>query len=241
MKRVLIIAFIFAAFCVPAFADSLFDEGNAHYEKGDFKKAIEVYQKIMPKTAAVHYNLGNAYFKAGQRAKALAEYERTLRQAPRDADARWNLDVVRSTFKDEAPTHAGFFLSKLREAAESFSWNGLLAAFAASWALLALIAILSFMFPDIKKSTPVLSFAISACIAVTALFIFMRYPDAHQRRIVIVDKEAGVFYGPSERETKAFTLHEGAEATVHDESKDWLYLKRGDKSGWIKKSSCEEI
>ena len=46
-------------------------------------------------TARAHYNRGNALARAGQFPQAIAEYEQALRLDPKDADARYNRDLLR--------------------------------------------------------------------------------------------------------------------------------------------------
>ena len=49
-------------------------------------------------------------------------------------------------------------------------------------------------------------------------------------------------YGPSEKETKAFVLHEGALARVIDQTDEWYYIFLQDKNnGWVLKKSCEIV
>ena len=78
----------------------LVSQGNDLYLKGEFRKAIEVYQEVLLREvkditkAKVHYNLGNAHYRLGELEKALKEYQEALRLNPSDNDSKFNLEVV---------------------------------------------------------------------------------------------------------------------------------------------------
>jgi len=70
----------------------------------------------------------------------------------------------------------------------------------------------------------------------------LKWTDAKDPRVVVLDKEVYAHYGPSGKETNAFLLHEGAEGKVLDETPEWFYIVLKNKnSGWIPKSSCETV
>ena len=78
----------------------LVSQGNDFYLKGEFRKAIEVYQEaLLPEMkdltkAKIHYNLGNSHYRLGELEKALKEYQEALRLNPGDSDSKFNLEVV---------------------------------------------------------------------------------------------------------------------------------------------------
>jgi len=58
----------------------------------------------------------------------------------------------------------------------------------------------------------------------------------------VLYKEVTARYGPSDKETKAFVLHEGASAKVLDQTDGWYYIFLQDKNtGWVSKKSCAII
>lgn len=78
--------------CSPCFADGhsqqvnrWFEAGNTSYAKGDYKGAIENYERINRVgfvNETVYYNLANAYFKSNQIGRAILFYEKARRLAP---------------------------------------------------------------------------------------------------------------------------------------------------------------
>lgn len=230
----------------PSFAATPFDEANLKYQAGDFKAAASLYEKIIQDgqaTPAAYYNLGNANFRIGRKGKAVLAYERALRELPRDEDLQWNLNVLKSVLpdrieaKDESLTHYWLRLAAGTVTMDEMSLG--LTAVLALWLGVTLLAFFYAGFRPTGRGIQTLLFLILA--GTTALFAF-KWVETRDPRVVILDKEVYSRNGPSERETKAFLLHEGAEAKVLDESKEWLYVTLKNKnSGWIQKKTCEVI
>ncbi|MBI3251963.1 MAG: tetratricopeptide repeat protein [Candidatus Omnitrophica bacterium] len=223
-----------------------FAEANAAYEKGDFKTAADLYEELLrthPPTAAARYNLGNAYFRLGEKGKALLNYERALAACPRDGDLAWNIRVLKSVLPDRLEgSNASGAGALAREALGFFSLNEtclLLGVFLFSAAAAALFWFLFPRFKIIFKSLRTLFLALAF---LTALVAAAKWRDTKDPLAVVLVKEIDARYGPSQKETKAFLLHEGAEARVLDESGDWFYVSLANKNaGWIPKSSCEAV
>ena len=75
------------------------------------------------------------------------------------------------------------------------------------------------------------------CKPFSALFVLKWYQVKEPKAVILV-KEIYARYGPSDKETKAFLLHEGAEARVMDETKGWWFIALVNKnSGWIPKET----
>ena len=223
-----------------------FEAANAKYEAQDYKAASKSYEDLIRAdqgSSAVYYNLGNAYFRLGQKGKALASYERALAISPRDKDIRWNLEMLKSVLADriEAPSDNPVFFWG-RKAADTFTINEISISLSALLALFLAFAVLNFIFPRTKSWTGFFQFlTVAALVACAALFI-LKWTDVKDPRVVVLDKEVYAHYGPSNKETNAFLLHEGAEGKVLDETPDWFYIVLKNKnSGWIPKSSCETV
>ncbi len=221
-------------------------EANTKYQSGSFKAAIDFYESILKtgkETAALDYNLGNAYFRLGHRGKALVFYERALKISPRNDDIRWNIDIVKSAVADRIePNNEGLIVSGIRKITDPLTINELSMILSGILILFTTMAFIAFIFPVFR---PFIHGAgilvVFVFLAAVVLFAF-KWVEVKDPRVVILDKEVEARYGPSSRETKAFTLHEGAEATVADETQDWFYVALENKSsGWVPKKACEII
>lgn len=85
------------ALAAGARAQSSPSEAQKKYDAGDFTGAAGAYAKLaaeQPREPAWRYDLGNALFKAGKLGPAIASYERAFELAPRDGDARFNLEFA---------------------------------------------------------------------------------------------------------------------------------------------------
>ena len=225
---------------------SAFEEANARYQSGDFKKARELYEKLAHAerpTAAIYYNLGNAYFRLGEKGKALIAYERALKGTPRDADIRWNLAILKSVLADRVNEgNENFVLFALKKRAKSFTIDELNILFTLSLLLFAVCMGVVFVFPSSKPFFGFVQTLLVLFMVAAAVLWFLEWRDVREPSIGVLAKEVSAHYGPSYKETKAFVLHEGAEAKVRDETDKWYFIALPDgNSGWIPKDSCEMV
>ncbi len=225
---------------------STWSDANNKYQSGSFKSAIEFYEDIFKsgkETAALDYNLGNSYFKLGHKGKAIVFYERALKISPRDQDVRWNIDVVKSAITDKIePADEDITRMFIRRIADKLAVNEVAMILSGLLILFLLFSFIGFMAPAVKTFTRGFSFLAAIFFVVTTVLFIFKWLDVKDPKVIILDKEVEARYGPSDRETKAFVLHEGAEARVIDESRDWFYLSLENKSsGWVPKKSCEVV
>lgn len=245
LKQVVISAAALLFATIGAAASPLFEEGAARYKEGDFKGAVESFQQALAAgqgTAAVHYNLGNALFKAGDKGLALVHYERARKVSPRDADLQWNIHVLKGVLADKIEDRSHFTLAALRDFLARWTADELALTFTAALGFWALLSAAGFLFPSVRSRLSWLRSPVLAGVLVFGAVFALRWMDTKDPRVVVLDRETTAYYGPSERETKAFVLHEGAEGKVTDESGEWLYIALGNgNTGWIRKNSCEII
>ena len=65
-------------------------QAAAHYQAGNYEKALNLYQNKTEKTANDWYNQGNALAQLGRSDEAIAAYQKTLELNPNDEDAKYN-------------------------------------------------------------------------------------------------------------------------------------------------------
>ena len=237
---------ILSANAFAEFQPSLFAEANKKYQAGDFQTASDLYQKALksgPATSAVYYNLGNTMLRLGRKGEALLYYKRALKASPRDKDLQWNIRVLQSALPDRIE-ESSLNLPRLLLGNVTDRWTptevGFL--FTAALALLALLAVLDYALPSLRAVSGFLRpLAFFILMGSAVLFGFQGW-DMKDPTAVILDKEVSAYYGPSDREAKAFVLHEGAEGRLLDASGDWVYMALKNKNtGWIRKNSCEIV
>ncbi len=108
-----------AAKVAPDDARLTYDLGTAAYRKGDFEGAARAFESTLRTDdlalqQQAYYDLGNASFRLGEATlakndtegtigswkRAIADYEGSLRLKPDDADARYNLELVKRRLAD---------------------------------------------------------------------------------------------------------------------------------------------
>ena len=221
-------------------------EANTKYQSADFKGAIESYEGILKsgkETAALDYNLGNAYFRLGQLGKSLLFYERALRIAPRNEDIRWNIDIIKGAVVDRNDrADDELIITWIKKVADSLTINESSLILSVLLLLFMAMTFIAFVFSVLRPALRGMNVLILFAFLAAAVLFGVKWMGAKDPRVVILDKQVEARYGPSNKETKAFTLHEGAEAAVTDQTQDWLYVEFDSKSsGWIPKKSCEII
>ena len=243
LLRIVIVITLLISTAVFAAQAPFFEQANAKYREGDFKGALETYQKLLQtgrSTAAIYYNMGNAALKAGEKGQALVYYERARKAAPRDADLQWNISVLRDALRDKVEDRSHFTIVAVRAFLDRWSVTELAFCFTAFLALAALLGLIGFFF--VRLPTRAFWVPLVLALFVSGALLALKAWETKDVRVVVFDKETPAFYGPSDSETKAFVLHEGAEGRVLDESGDWIYLSLQNKnSGWVRKNSCEIV
>ena len=238
--------FLLTASFVFAASSSLFTDANAKYQAGDFKSASELYRKLIDAkrpSSAMYYNLGNTALRLNQKGKALVYYERALKASPRDKDLRWNIQILRTTLTDRIEDlSSNPFYTPVERLVHRVTLDEPVMWFTGALAVLALLALLNYLFPATLAWTGFFRTTAVLCLTLFLILFAAQWFETKDPHAVILDKEVTAYYGPSDRETKAFVLHEGAEGKVLDESQDWLYLSLKNKNtGWIRKNSCEIV
>ena len=113
MKKIYSILFFFCLTAV-VWGQELLNQANESYSREDYKKAAELYEKVLQDegiSSDLYYNLGNAYYKDKQYAKAILNYERALLLSPGNEDARFNLNMANSHITDKIEPVGSFFLT----------------------------------------------------------------------------------------------------------------------------------
>lgn len=98
-------------------AATLFHEGVAAQQRGDFKLAIERYQQLVkqhPESVEVRANLGAALAHEGRLDEAIVQYQKALERAPDSPQLRLNLALA--FYKKNDFARAAEPLSRLHEA-----------------------------------------------------------------------------------------------------------------------------
>jgi tetratricopeptide (TPR) repeat protein len=250
--RSLLVALLIAALSSVAHAEDrsgraaeLLAEGNAAYERGDYRAAADAYQRILDygfEHEVVYYNLGNARFREGKLGEAVLRYEQALRLDPADRDAADNLHHVTSLCVDQVeepdlsfPAVACRWLLT-RTTVREDAW--LLAA--AVWLLAAMIVTRLIGGARVPRR-PVLYLAsiFAAMALISASFLLIKEGvGGGDPAAVVLAETVDVVSAPAADGTALFTVHEGLRVRIRARREGWaqIVLASG-LNGWIPSSA----
>lgn len=103
MKGIITIVVAVCLTAIPLMGADRASEAAALYDKGDYSKALELYQaleKDKGTSAELYYNKGQCYVRVGDLGQAMLCYQRALRLDPSNGKARANMNYVASKVND---------------------------------------------------------------------------------------------------------------------------------------------
>ena len=233
-----------AGICRAADAASLraiFNEGNAHYQSGDFAAAEHSYRSLLDQgidAGAVYYNLGNAAFKQKKLGEAIYYWEKASRQLPGDPDIRENLQLANLLIvdridipEDPLPFRLLARIVHLFTIAQE------------SRILLVLFVVTNVLFGVyiLGRRPRLASRALMGSVAAGLLMLLFAgslawkaYQESHHREGVIVDPKVDVRSGPGTENIAVVTVHEGVVVQVRGESNGWYQISlHNGWNGWL--------
>ncbi|WP_417872355.1 tetratricopeptide repeat protein [Xanthomarina gelatinilytica] len=249
MKKLVYILVFFLSFITSAQNISLFEQGNALYNDGNYEQAILKYENILENgehSAELYFNLANAHYKLNHIAPSIYYYEKALQLAPNDKEIKNNAAFARNMTIDAIDSVPEVGLSNyIKKVTNTFGFN--------TWAKLA-IAFISifvvlfltyyFAYSTTKKRLAFVSSMLSlgfTCLAL--IFAFHKFNlDKKDQPAIIFAQESQVKSEPNLRSTEAFILHEGTKVQILDTVNNWKKIKLSDgKTGWILKQDIKAL
>lgn len=247
--------------------NTIFQEGNASYEAGDYPAAIEAYRRLADAGVAdadLYYNLGNAHYRNNELGEAVLFYQRSLRIQPRSGDAKENLELVRSQLRDKQFVRSeNRLLRGVLWLHNNLSAREMTVFVSISYLLLCVLSII-LIFGD---SPPVvaayrkvslvsvgrligLSLRQDVLVAMAFAFVLLVTSGtslygkraANRSEAVVLGEEVGVFSSPTEDATLQFKIHEGTIVNVRGRRDAWAKIKLpGGMSGWVNAESVQSL
>ncbi len=252
MKRIL---YILLAIVIPSLSfgadqvQALFAAGNASYNKGQYKEALDSYKKVVDEgyeSASLYFNMGNASYKNGDIPSALLYYGKAHKLSPGDEDINFNIKYVNLKTTDKIDEAPEFFITRwwrdfiLAISANALGWISVLLVLGGS-------GLLIWYFFTASVSTKRASFyAAMSSFTLGLIAIFMAGMQvsyfSNHREAIVFSSTVNVNSGPVEKAKTLFVIHEGTRLDILDESNDWIKIKLANGSeGWIKATDVKEI
>ena len=222
-----------------------FESGNSYYSKGDYRHAIDCYERVVGTgfvNEAVYYNLANAFFKNNEIGKAILLYEKAAQLAPNDPEIVGNLAMARGRIADKVETaYQSLWVSQLNRL-----WHFVSLDTETALALgLYLPANVLFSVYVLARKERIRRYAFRTSLALGLLFLIvgasnaLRIYEARSTRdaIILVEK-VDVLSGPGTENPTLFSIHEGLKVRVQHELGEWLLISLDNGwSGWVQKGA----
>jgi len=249
MKRLFFILTTILLTAIRLSAQDSLQVANAAYAKGDFAKAIELYESVLKEkgqSATVYYNLGNSYYKANKIAPSILNYERALLLDPGNSDIRFNLEMAKLKTVDKIDPIGEFFLTSWFHSVQNLLSTDAWSKFGIVCFIL-LIGCLFLFFFSRKILLKRLSFYAGICLLVFTIFgnIF-----AYDQKKSLTERNSAIIFvptttiksSPADSGTDLFILHEGTKVRLKSRIGDWNEIETADGNvGWIKSGEIEVI
>src|SRR5690554_620785 len=223
------------------------------YRSQDFKRSIELYEKLINESislnrvsAQLYYNLGNAYFRDNQLGQAILNYERALLLDPGDSDIRHNLRFANNRKVDRITPAGDIFISNWFKAIRNlYSSN--------TWAIIAIISFVLFilllaayLFVSviwIRKTAFYSAIVIFLLMIVFNIFSFsQKREQIRGDTAIVMVGSAGVNASPDDNSNELFELHEGTKVKIKNSDGNWYEIEIDNGSvGWTRKDNIEIV
>jgi len=228
---------------------TVFRDANAAYQKGDYQKARNLYERLMnagARSAGVYYNLGNACYKLQDYASSVLYYEKALKEKPLDADIRFNLKLSRMNILDkEQDSLSNPFVALYDFLMDLVPLNACIVFLLSGLAGLLVLFWLGFVrrgrgdggkFSRPAKAIAWLCLAFFLLAATKTVYLETRHFG------VVMKEEVAVTSGPGSDFPSQFTLHKGSKIRILGENNGWYNIRFGsDFQGWMPADTCEKI
>jgi tetratricopeptide (TPR) repeat protein len=221
--------------------ESLFNQGNAAYQEGDFAAAEKYYRQVLEsgfENGQLYFNLGNACFKQKKLGAAIYYWERARLLLPSDRELRENLELANLLIVDqiEIPEEP-FPVRVLKGIRDLFTIRQ---ESRVVIALFLLANVLFFLYIVLKNSRRAFRAFIGFMIA-GALTVLMAgslawkiYERDFRQKGIVLEQRVDVLSGPGEDNITVFTIHEGIKVRIHASTDGWhqISLPNG-WNGWL--------
>ena len=256
MKKIILITFLFLSMACAASAEDekpldpnkLFYSANSLYEKREYAKALEEYNKVLAfgiDSGPLYYNMGNSYFKLGKVGYAILYYAKAWRLMPYDSDIRTNLNYARSLVGNPAVDipRKNPVVTLIKAPFRDFNFNAILISALIIYLIFIILQIAGIFNPLFAKKAKAVSIIVLILLIVNLGAFAIRYYDEKMlHRGIVVQKDVECKYEPIDKSTTFYRLQEGDPVAVIKTRDGWRQVRRIDgKVGWVKQESVEEI
>lgn len=226
-----------------------FQEGNTHYNNGEYQEAIDKYNSILNDglhSFELYFNLANAHYKQNNIAESIYFYEKALQFDTNNKEALSNLSFAQQMTIDDIDVvpNSGIknILNDLVSVMNSDGWGVLIVVLI--W--LTVLFLLVYFFSrntKTKRVSFVLSFTLSSLILLSFVMgFYAKSLENNNIYAIVFDEEVQVKEEPNLRSSLRFKLHEGTKILLLETLGEWnkIRLTNG-QSGWLQSESIKVL
>ena len=229
-------------FCLENYANEFtFRQANEEYNKGNYTKAITLYDSIISnnlESSELYYNLGNCYYKTQDWANTVWYYEKSLKLNPNNYNAIHNLQLTKIKIKDQIEALPELFYKKWWKNFNSLTTIKI-------WQMLLITSIWVILIHQLIKrifnyKNIYLTYLLNILLLILLCVTYSSNLQYNKKEAVIFSKSVIVNSAPSVNSTNLFSLNSGTKIEVIDKIGDWINIKIiNGNIGWIKESDCK--
>lgn len=225
-----------------------FESANGAYTTGNYKAAIQAYEKLVIEGSVskeIHYNLGNAYYKDSQLGQAILHFEKALKLAPSDKNIKGNLDIARSEVALEVLEVPPFFVLRM--------WNAIYGLFSSTvWVIIQILLVLAVIYAlylwTLSRVNKTRLRGLKL-LSILVPFLFLTYflgRSAHHRELAkndaIVLQNSALTSDPLDNADILEDLTPGVKVRILDKVDTWYKVSLVNKAqGWVHKDAVGVI
>jgi len=225
--------------------DPLIDSAKTHYDKADYKMAIENYQQILNKgfeSGEIRYNLGNSFYRTNHIGKAILNYEKALNFLSGNEDVIFNLSLANAKKKDKFEDIPSTSLSNLFVLINKVIYFDF-------WAILSSIFIIGsgaiFIISKRNKNTQLSKYSIiivSAGILIGLMSLQQKKAVLNTKNCIVINNQSNILSEPNSNSTILLEVNEGSKLKIIRTDENWLNVSTpSNDKGWIETINISEI
>lgn len=253
MRQLLLTVFLVVSVFASNAQESIVEQAAKAYQGGEYRKAIELYQKELEAangenqiSAELYYNLGNAYFRANEIPEAILNYERAQLYAPGDRDITHNIQFAQTKIEDKILTADNFFLGIWFDAVQNLFTSNTWAVVSVLFFLFFLGGLTLFFFSPkliLKKAGFYVVVVFLLAFVFTTLFASNQKDKIENRNTaIVITGVVPIVSSPSSDGKELFVLHAGTKVAISKIEGNWYEIEIADGNvGWVQGDKIEII
>jgi len=236
-----IISLFFLLISSMVIGQSVFDQGNEHYRKGNYEEAIQSYESIIKDgkhSCDLYFNLANSYYKINKIGPAIYYYEKALLISPNDKDMQNNLNFAKAKTIDEIKEVPKVGFEKLLQHVTGLFHFNTWSMLAIGFSVLFFLLFLGYYFSGTSLYKRVFFIGMFVIPVFIVLSVFAAWFEHHlyeqEQPAIVFAEVVEVKNEPRENASEAFILHEGTKVYILESLDNWSKIQLADESeGWI--------